>query len=252
MDPKEGDYVRFKHKRVEITGIVIKRSGIRIRVQPGDGGATLWKELSELLPLAPAVDEASEVAQLQRLFSLGPSSARAHALSSARVNALSAFGVQAAANPTVAGTPNKIGMPTSKPELVLGPLQAAPPEIKREVFEAAPSPHRPAIGPERPDAFRDDGDDTTLDDIDDRQPHSSGEHEPVPKSHQPTARPMDPKEGDYVRFKHKRVETSGIVIKRSGTRIRVQPKDGGLTLWKELSELLPLASPVDELSLIHI
>jgi hypothetical protein len=167
MDPKEGDYVRFKHKRVEITGIVIKRSGIRIRVQPGDGGATLWKELSELLPLASAVDEASEVAQLQRLFSLGPSSARAHALSSARVNALSAFGVQAAANPTVAGTPNKFGMPTSKPELVLGPLQAAPPEIKREVFEAAPSPHRPAIGPERPDAFRDDGDDTNLDDIDD-------------------------------------------------------------------------------------
>eukprot|EP00900_Chrysochromulina_parva_P018278 jgi/Chrpa1/26451/Chrysochromulina_OHIO_Genome00009410-RA len=45
---------------------------------------------------------------------------------------------------------------------------------------------------------------------------------------------MDPKEGDYVRFKHERVETTGTVIKRSGTRIRVQPKDGGATLWKEL------------------
>ena len=31
-------------------------------------------------------------------------------------------------------------------------------------------------------------------------------------------------------------------------RIRVQPKDGGATLWKELSELLPLASPVHEVS----
>ena len=60
MDTKEGDYVRFKHKRVEITGTVIKRSGTRIRVQPKDGGATLWKELSELLPLASAVDEVSE------------------------------------------------------------------------------------------------------------------------------------------------------------------------------------------------
>ena len=55
MDPKEGDYVRFKHKRVEITGTVIKRSGARIHVQPEDGLATLWKELSELLPLAPVV-----------------------------------------------------------------------------------------------------------------------------------------------------------------------------------------------------
>ena len=59
MDPKEGDYVRFKPKR-ESTGTVIKRSGTRIRVQPKDGGATLWKELSELLPLASAVDEVSE------------------------------------------------------------------------------------------------------------------------------------------------------------------------------------------------
>jgi hypothetical protein len=59
---------------------------------------------------------------------------------------------------------------------------------------------------------------------------------------------MDLKEGDFVRFKHKRVETTGTVIKRSGTRIRVQPKDGGATLWKELSELLPLASPVLEVS----
>ena len=41
---------------------------------------------------------------------------------------------------------------------------------------------------------------------------------------------MDPKEGDYVRFKHKRVETTGTVIKRSGTHVRVQPKDGGATL----------------------
>ena len=55
MDPKVGDYVRFKHKRVEITGTVIKRSGARIHVQPEDGLATLWKELSELLPLAPVV-----------------------------------------------------------------------------------------------------------------------------------------------------------------------------------------------------
>ena len=165
MDPKVGDYVRFKHKRVEITGTVIKRSGTRIRVQPEDGGATLWKELRKLLPLAPAVDEASEVEELQRLFSSGPSSVRAYALSSARVNALSAPGVQAAANPTVAGTPNKIGMPTPKPEVAVGPLRAAPPEIKRELFEAAPPPHRPAIGPAR--AFRDDGDDTNLDDIDD-------------------------------------------------------------------------------------
>ena len=60
------------------------------------------------------------------------------------------------------------------------------------------------------------------------------------------ARPMDPKVGDYVRFKHKRVEITGTVIKRSGTRIRVQPKDGGATLWKELRKLPPLASPVSE------
>jgi hypothetical protein len=67
-------------------------------------------------------------------------------------------------------------------------------------------------------------------------------------SHKRTCRPMDPKEGDYVRFKHKRVETTGTVMMRSGMRIRVQPKDGGATLWKELSELLPLASAVDEAS----
>jgi hypothetical protein len=108
MDPKEGDYVRFKHKRVETTGTVIKRSGTHIRVQPKDGGATLWKELSELLPLASAVDEASEVAELQRLFSSGPSS-------SARANALSARGVQAAAKQTVSERPNKIGMSTPMP-----------------------------------------------------------------------------------------------------------------------------------------
>jgi hypothetical protein len=59
---------------------------------------------------------------------------------------------------------------------------------------------------------------------------------------------MDLKEGDNVRFKHERVETTGTVIKRSGTRIPVQPKDGGATLWKELSELLPLASAVYEVS----
>ena len=68
MDPKEGDYVRFKHERVETTGTVIKRSGMRIRVQPKDGGATLWKELSELLPLAPAVNEAFEVAECNGCF----------------------------------------------------------------------------------------------------------------------------------------------------------------------------------------
>ena len=99
MDPMAGDYVRFKHKSVEITGTVIKRSGTRIRVLPEDGGATLWKELSELLPRAPAVDEASEVAELQRLFSSGPSSARA--------NALSARGVQAAAKQTVSERSNQ-------------------------------------------------------------------------------------------------------------------------------------------------
>ena len=61
-------------------------------------------------------------------------------------------------------------------------------------------------------------------------------------SHVSSPPAMDLKEGDYVRFKHERVETTGTVIKRSGTCIRVQPKDGGATLWKELSELLPLAS----------
>jgi hypothetical protein len=57
---KEGDYVRFKHARVETTGTVIEHSGTRIPVQPEDGGATLWKELSELLQLAYAVYEVSE------------------------------------------------------------------------------------------------------------------------------------------------------------------------------------------------
>jgi predicted DNA-binding ribbon-helix-helix protein len=159
MDPKEGDNVRFKHKRVETTGTVIKRSGTRIRVQPKDGGATLWKELSELLPIAPAVDEASEIEELQRLFSSGPSSARA--------NALSTRGVQAAAKQTVSERPNKIGMPTPMPKPAVGPLQAAPPDMKREVFEAAPPPpHRPAIGLSRLNAFHDGGD-TNLDGIDD-------------------------------------------------------------------------------------
>ena len=130
MDPKEGDYVRFKHERVETTGTVIKRSGMRIRVQPKDGGATLWKELSELLPLASAVDEASEVAELHRLFSSGPPS-------STRAIALSARGVQAAAKQTVSERPNKIGMPTPVP--------------------------KPAV---RPNAFHNE-DDTKLDDIDD-------------------------------------------------------------------------------------
>jgi len=91
-----------------------------------DGGATLWKELSELLPLASAVDEASEVTELQRLFSSGPSSARA--------NALSARGVQAAAKQTVSERPNKIGMPT--------PMPSSPAQEK---------------------AYLDDGDDTNLD-----------------------------------------------------------------------------------------
>ena len=125
MDPKEGDYVRFKQKRVETTGTVIKRSGAH-----NDGGATLWKELSELLPLAPAVDEAYEVAEPQRLFSSGPSSARA--------NALNAPGVQEAAKQTVSERPNKIGMPT-------------------------PMPSSPA----QENAYLDDGDDTNLDGIDD-------------------------------------------------------------------------------------
>ena len=128
MEPKEGDNVRFKHKRVETTGTVLKRSGAHVCVQPKDGGATLWKELSELLPLAPAVDEASEIEELQWLFSSGPSSARE--------NALGARGVQAAAKQTVSERPNKIGMPT--------PVT------------------KPAV---RPNAFHD-GDDTNLDDID--------------------------------------------------------------------------------------
>ena len=114
MDPKEGDDVRFKHQRVETTGTVIKRSGMHIRVQPKDGGATLWKELSELLPLASAVDEASELAELHRLFSSGPSS-------SARANALSARGVQAAAKPAVSERPHKIGMPTPVPKPAVRP-----------------------------------------------------------------------------------------------------------------------------------
>ena len=114
MDPKEGDYVRFMHQRVETTGTVIKRSGMHIRVQPKDGGATLWKELSELLPLASAVDEASEVAELHRLFSSGPSS-------SARANALSARVMQAAAKPTVSERPHKIGMPTPVPKPAMRP-----------------------------------------------------------------------------------------------------------------------------------
>eukprot|EP00900_Chrysochromulina_parva_P016138 jgi/Chrpa1/24525/Chrysochromulina_OHIO_Genome00026861-RA len=37
----------------------------------------------------------------------------------------------------------------------------------RSTTKAAPPPHRPAIGPARPDAFRVDADDTNLDDIDD-------------------------------------------------------------------------------------
>eukprot|EP00900_Chrysochromulina_parva_P008174 jgi/Chrpa1/17358/Chrysochromulina_OHIO_Genome00018627-RA len=158
MDPKEGDNVRFKHKRVEITGTVIKRSGTHVRVQPKDGGATLWKELRELLPLAPAVDEASEIEELQRLFSSG--------LSSARANALSTRGVQAAAKQTSSERPNKIGMPTPVPKPAVGPLQAAPPDMKRERFEAAPPPHRHALGLARPNAMHD-GDDTNLDGIDD-------------------------------------------------------------------------------------
>ncbi|KOO30567.1 hypothetical protein Ctob_009043 [Chrysochromulina tobinii] len=61
MDPKEGDYVRFKPKR-ESTGTVIKRSGTRIRVQPKDGGATLWKELmaAQSAQAAEAEAEAAE------------------------------------------------------------------------------------------------------------------------------------------------------------------------------------------------
>ena len=166
MDPKEGDYVRFKHKIGEITGTVIKRSGARIRVQPEDGGATLWLELSELLPLAPAVDEASEVAELQRLFSSVPSNARTHALSSTHADALSTRVVQAAAKQTISERPNKIGMPAPVPKPAVEPLHAAPPDMKRELFEAAPPPHRHALGIARPNAMHDGGD-TNLDGIDD-------------------------------------------------------------------------------------
>ena len=146
MDPKEGDYVRFKHMRVETTGTVIKRFGAHVRVQPKDGGATLWKELSELLPLASAVNEASEVAELQRLFSSGPSSARANALSTRGVQA------QAAAKQTISERPNKIGMPTPMPKPAVGGLQATSPAIKR---------------PAQDNSYLDDGDDTNLDGIDD-------------------------------------------------------------------------------------
>eukprot|EP00900_Chrysochromulina_parva_P019578 jgi/Chrpa1/27621/Chrysochromulina_OHIO_Genome00027485-RA len=132
MDPKEGDYVRFKHKSVEITGTVIKRSGTHVRIQPKDGGATLWKELSEFLPLAPAVDEASEIEELQRLFSSG--------LSSARANAFSTRGVQAAGKQTISERPNKIGMPTPVPKPLTPKLRQAltelvdiDPEVKREL-----------------------------------------------------------------------------------------------------------------------
>jgi hypothetical protein len=145
MDPKEGDHVRFKHMRVETTGTVIKRSGTHIRVQPKDGGATLWKELSELLPLASAVNEASEVAELRRLFSSGPSSARANALSARGVQA------QAAAKQTISERANRIGMPTPMAKPAVGPLQATPPEVKRHAQENAYL----------------DGDDTNLDGIDD-------------------------------------------------------------------------------------
>ena len=65
---------------------------------------------------------------MQRLFSSGPSSARA--------NALSARGVQAAAKQTVSERSNKIGMPT-------------------------PMPSSPA----QENAYLDDGDDTNLDGI---------------------------------------------------------------------------------------
>ena len=96
---------------------------------------------------------------MQRLFSSGPSSARA--------NALSARGVQAAAKQTSSERPNKLRMPTPVPKPAVGPLQAAPPHMKRELFEAAPPPpHRPAIGLARPNAMHDGGD-TNLDGIDD-------------------------------------------------------------------------------------
>ena len=99
------------------------------------------------------------MAELQRLLSSGLSSARAHALS--------ARGVQAAAKQTVSERPNKLRMQVPVPKPAVGPLQAAPPDMKREVFEAAPPPpHRPAIGPSQLNAFHD-GDDTNLDGIDD-------------------------------------------------------------------------------------
>eukprot|EP00900_Chrysochromulina_parva_P023432 jgi/Chrpa1/5722/Chrysochromulina_OHIO_Genome00002008-RA len=63
MDPKEGDYVRFKHMRVETTGTVIKRFGAHVRVQPKDGGATLWKELMAAQAAQVAVAEAEAEAE---------------------------------------------------------------------------------------------------------------------------------------------------------------------------------------------
>jgi hypothetical protein len=66
----------------------------------------------------------------------------------------------------VSERPNEIGMSTAVPKPAVGPLQAAPPEIKRELFEAAPPPpHRHALGQARLNAFHD-GDDTILDGID--------------------------------------------------------------------------------------
>ena len=81
------------------------------------------------------------------LFSSGPSSALADALSSAR-------SVQATAKQTISDTPIKVEMPA------LIPKSAAASHL------APPPPHRHSLGPARPYAL-DDGGDTNLDDIDD-------------------------------------------------------------------------------------
>jgi hypothetical protein len=76
------------------------------------------------------------------LFSSGPSSVPADALSSARTVQM------------IPETPTEVEMPTLKPESAAASHLAPPPA------------HRHSIGPKRPDAL-DNGDDTNLDDIDD-------------------------------------------------------------------------------------
>ena len=63
MEAKEGDAVRVKHKGAELSGIIVRRMGLRLRVQLHEG-ASVWREVHELLPTVAA--EESEVADLQR------------------------------------------------------------------------------------------------------------------------------------------------------------------------------------------